>query len=48
MVGVKQAVQIAQAKAAEVLERDWSNLEEIERETYNRKLTTDMTFGVSR
>lgn len=34
MIDVKQAVQIAKAKAAEILEKSPSNLEEIERDTY--------------
>jgi serine/threonine-protein kinase RIO1 len=34
MIDVKQAVQIAKAKAAEMLETESSNLEEIEQEFY--------------
>jgi hypothetical protein len=35
MIDVKQAIQTARAKAAELLDQPASNLEEIERETYN-------------
>ena len=47
MVDVKQAVQIARDKAAEVLGVDGS-IEEIERETYHDRDAWSITLGVPR
>ena len=47
MVDVKQAVQIARGKAAEVLGVDGS-IEEIERETYHDRDAWSITLGVPR
>jgi chorismate mutase len=48
MIDVKQAVQIAKAKAAEILEKDSSNLEEIERDTYKGRDIWSITLSVPR
>lgn len=47
MIDVKQAIQIAQAKASEMLGKQ-STLEEIERETYRGHDVWDITLGISR
>ena len=47
MVDVKQAIQIAQLKASEVLGVDGS-IEEIERETYHDRDAWSITLGVPR
>ena len=48
VIDAKQAVQIAKAKAAEILERSSSNLEEIERITYNGHEVWSITLSVPR
>lgn len=48
MIDVKQAVQIAKASAAEVLERSSSNLEEVERDTYKGHDVWSITLSVPR
>jgi len=48
MIDVKQAVQIAKAKAAEMLEKDSSNLEEIERDSYKAREVWSITLSVPR
>lgn len=47
MIDAKQAVQIAKAKAAEILEKT-SNLEEIERATYREHDVWSITLSVPR
>ncbi len=46
MIDVKQAVQLARAKAAEILDEDSSNLEELERETYNGRDVWSITLSL--
>ena len=46
MIDVKQAVKLAKAKAAEILEEDSSNLEELERETYNGREVWSITLSL--
>lgn len=48
MIDVKQAVQIAKAKATEILEKNSSSLEEIERDTYKARDVWKITLGVPR
>jgi chorismate mutase len=48
MIDVKQAVQIAKAKAAEILEKGPSNLEEIERDTYKTRDVWSITLSIPR
>ncbi len=48
MIDVKQAVQIAKAKAAEVLDKGSANLEEIEREVYKDRDVWSITLSVPR
>ena len=48
MIDVKQAVQIAKAKAVEILEKGSSNLEEIERDTYKARDVWSITLSVPR
>jgi serine/threonine-protein kinase RIO1 len=46
MIDVKQAVQIARGKAAEMLEQDTFNLEEIERDGYRDRDVWSITFSL--
>ncbi|HEY7305309.1 MAG TPA: hypothetical protein VH601_14390 [Bryobacteraceae bacterium] len=48
MIDVKQAVQIAKASAAEMLNQPSSNLEEIERESYHGRDVWSITLSVPR
>ena len=48
MIDVKQAVQIAKAKAAEILGKNSSNLEEIERDTYKAREIWNITLSIPR
>jgi hypothetical protein len=48
MIDLKQAVQIAKAKAAEMLDQGPSNLEEIERETYKGHDVWSITLSLPR
>ena len=48
MIDVKEAVLIAKAKAAEMLEKSSSNLEEIERELYKARDAWAITLSVPR
>jgi hypothetical protein len=48
MIDLKQAVQIAKAKAAEMLDQGPSNLEEIERETYKGRDVWSITLSLPR
>ena len=48
MIDVKQAVQIAKAKAAEMLEEGSSNLEEIERDMYKGRDVWSITLSLPR
>jgi len=48
MIDVKQAVQIAKAKAAEMLEKGSFSLEEIERDLYKSRDVWSITLGVPR
>ncbi|MBV9156480.1 MAG: hypothetical protein JO097_09475 [Acidobacteriaceae bacterium] len=48
MIDVKQAVQIAKAKAIEILEKNSSTLEEIEREMYKGRDVWFITLSVPR
>lgn len=45
MIDVKQAILIAKAKAAELLGQTASNVEEIERESYNGRDTWSITLS---
>jgi len=45
MIGVKQAILIAKAKAAEILSQASSNVEEIERESYKGHDTWSITLS---
>ena len=47
-IDVKQAVQIAKAKAAEMLDQGSSNLEEIEREVYKGRDVWSITLSSPR
>jgi hypothetical protein len=46
MIDVKQAILIAKAKAAELLGQGSSNVEEIERESYNGRDTWSITLSL--
>jgi hypothetical protein len=48
MIDVKQAVQIAKEKAAEMLDSGSASLEEIERETYKGRDVWSITLGLPR
>lgn len=48
MIDVKQAVQIAKAKAAEMLEKGSSDLEEIERDIYKGREVWSITLSIPR
>jgi hypothetical protein len=48
MIDVKQAVQIAKQKAAEILGVESASLEEIDRATYNSNDAWSITLGVPR
>jgi serine/threonine-protein kinase RIO1 len=48
MIDVKEAVRIAKVKAAEMLDKDVSNLEEIERDSYKGHEVWDITLSVPR
>ena len=48
MIDVKQAVQVAKAKAAEMLNQGSSNLEEIEREIYKGRDVWSITLSIPR
>jgi hypothetical protein len=48
MIDVKQAVQIAKAKAAELLEKSLFGLEEIERDSYKGHDVWNITLSVPR
>jgi hypothetical protein len=48
MIDVKEAVQIAKAKAAEMLESGSSNLEEIERDSYKSHYVWSVTLSLPR
>jgi Peptidase propeptide and YPEB domain len=48
MIDVKQAVQIAKAKAAEMLDQSSTNLEEIERDSYKDRDVWSITLSVPR
>ena len=48
MIDVKQAVQIAKVKAAEILESDASAVEEIERDSYDSHEVWSITLSVRR
>ncbi len=48
MIDVKQAVQIAKAKAAEMLEKGSSDLEEIERDSYKGREVWSITLSITR
>ncbi len=48
MIDVKQAVQIAKSKAAEMLDQSSSNLEEIERESYKDRDAWAITLSLPR
>lgn len=48
MVDYKQAVQIAKANAAEMLDQPSFNLEEIERESYHNRDVWSITLSVPR
>ena len=48
MIDVKQAVQIAKEKAAEMLDPGSASLEEIERETYKGRDVWSITLGLPR
>ncbi|HTU46606.1 MAG TPA: PepSY domain-containing protein [Bryobacteraceae bacterium] len=48
MIDVKQAVQIAKAKAAEILGQSSSDLEEIERDSYKEREVWSITLSVPR
>jgi serine/threonine-protein kinase RIO1 len=48
MIDVKQAVQIAKAKAAEMLEKDSFSLEEIERDSYKSRDVWSITLSAPR
>jgi hypothetical protein len=48
MIDIKQAVQIAKAKPAEMLDQSSSNLEEIERESYKDRDVWSITLNVPR
>ncbi|MDQ2711803.1 MAG: hypothetical protein M3Y24_06140 [Acidobacteriota bacterium] len=48
MIDVKQAVQIAKAKAADILERSASSLEEVERDTYKTHDVWSITLSIPR
>jgi hypothetical protein len=48
MIDVKQAVQIAKAKAAEMLDQSSTNLEEIERDSYKDRDVWSITLSAPR
>jgi len=48
MISVKTAVEIAKAKAGEILEQGSSNLEEIERESYKDRDVWSITLSIPR
>lgn len=48
MIDVKQAIQIAKAKAAEMLNEDSSNIEEIERDFYKGRDVWSITLSFPR
>ena len=48
MIDVKQAIQIAKANAAEMLEQSSTNLEEIERDSYKGREVWSITLSVPR
>ena len=48
MIDVKQAVQLAKAGAADLLDQSSSRLEEIERRTYNDRDVWSITLGLPR
>ena len=48
MIDAKQAVQIAKAKAAEMLNQGSSNLEEIERDSYKDREVWSVTLSLPR
>jgi hypothetical protein len=48
MIDVKEAVQIAKAKAAEMLDQSSTNLEEIERDSYKDHDVWSITLSVPR
>jgi len=48
MIDVKQAVQIAKAKAAEMLEKESFSLEEIERDSYKSRDVWSITLSLPR
>jgi len=48
MIDVKQAVQIAKANAAEMLDASATNLEEIERESYKDREVWSITLSLPR
>jgi hypothetical protein len=48
MIDVKQAIQIAKEKAADVLSQAASNVEEIERESYKGRDVWSITLSVPR
>ena len=48
MIDVKHAVQIAKARAAEILEKSLSNLKEIKRDTYKTHDVWSITLSIPR
>ena len=48
MIDAKQAVQIAKARAVEMLNQDSSNLEEIERDSYKDREVWSITLSLPR
>lgn len=48
MIDVKQAVQIAKEKAADILEKPSAALEEVERESYNGREVWSITLSLPR
>jgi len=48
MIDAKKAVQIAKEKAAEILNQSWSNLEEIERDSYRDRDVWSITLSMPR
>jgi serine/threonine-protein kinase RIO1 len=48
MIDVKQAVEIAKAKALEMLQENSTNLEEIERDSYKARDVWSITLSVPR
>ena len=48
MIDAKQAIRIAKEKAAEMLDQGSTNLEEIERESYNGREVWSITLSIPR